>query len=106
VRSYGGANHEFIETNMGRTGTTENGSHHFAVGMAASHIAPAQFRGWYKSCDWFGFSCSNIDYFNVRLEPRRYTTFSWRGSSSSRARSFLMTGLDPSKRVHFGLVWD
>ncbi len=74
--------------------------------MAASHIASAQFRGWYKSCDWFGFSCSNIDYFNVKLAPRAYTTFSWRGSSSSRTRSFLMTGLDPSKRVHFGLMWD
>jgi hypothetical protein len=104
VHSFGRGNHEFIETNMARTGTDQNGSHHFAVGMAASHIASAQFRGWYQSCGWF--SCSNIDYFNVRLEPRAFTTFSWRGSSSSRTRSFLMTGLDPSKRVHFGLMWD
>jgi hypothetical protein len=106
VHSFGTANHEFIETNMARSGIDQYGSHHFAVGMAASHIAPAQFHGWYQSCSWFGFSCSNVDYFNVKLDPRTYTWFSWRGSSSSRTRSFQMSGLDPSKRVHFGLMWD
>ena len=106
VHSFGTARHEFILTNYTRAGTDQNGTHHFAVGMAASHIAPARFEGWYQSCGFLGLSCSNHDYFNVTLDPRTYTWFSWRGSSSSYTRSFEMWGMDPSKRVHFGLMWD